>query len=58
MNSEMFVFSSQTSFVSFDSANIAAIGGKLKEFNATLDKVRKLIVLLRRRNFSFLRRSH
>ncbi|KAK2566914.1 Phospholipase A-2-activating protein [Acropora cervicornis] len=32
----------QTSFVSFDSANIAAIGGKLKEFNATLDEEQQL----------------
>lgn len=32
----------KTSFVSFDSANIAAIGGKLKEFNATLDEEQQL----------------
>lgn len=33
-------FSLQTSCVSFDSANVTAIGGKLKEFNVSLDEVR------------------
>ena len=29
----------QTSFISFDNANVAAIAGKLKEFNDSLQEV-------------------
>lgn len=36
------IYFPKTSVVSFDSANITAIGGKLKEFNATIDEDRKL----------------